>query len=137
MNIKYQPMSCVCDLYTDSYNKGEIDCVDSWNMKDFCGQKDTIEEVLKEVPYLERNYFDGPIRFENDPCGDGELDRFETSIMVQCDKENGEIRKPTEQEYADWKLGKINLYSLLINVKLAKICPITSAEVHDNYDIMI
>lgn len=121
MDTKYFATTCEFMLHEDDWNEGEGKLISRWDEADCMESADTIEGVLEQVNYLNRDAFGKkPINevFENDPCQDKEYGRFDADLMVDVDGEN--IIKPTEEKYKQFERGEVKLYALHITVYIHK-----------------
>lgn len=130
MTTKFFATTCEFTLHEDDYSKGELKLISRWDEAPGMSRKDSVEELLKSVNYLDCDAFDGPVEFENDPCSDGEGSRFDADITVEVDDKGYDmlIKKPTPEMIEDWKAGKKMLYALHISIYVAKEVPLAEGD---------
>ena len=125
---KYIATSCEFRLTEDNWKDGEGETLSVWG--EDVEPADTVEGVLKNVNYIDRDFFadNRPLIesacnngvFENDPVHEGDYSRFDADLMIYIDGDD-HILKPTKQMYEDFKKGIVDLYNLHICVYIRKV----------------
>jgi len=103
------------DIYVDSYENGELNYVNGWNLNADIKAENPREAIEK---YFEKELY-YKFNFEHLDKDEEQINKFWYSVLV--DEDNTEA---SEAQIKDWKKDKLKLYANNITLFISEIIPV-------------
>lgn len=102
----------IADVYDESYEKGVLDYLNTWDCKEIYIINNDIKDIVKSI----KNFMENHLYYKWENLEGIEYDRYIKNIQgyILVNEDNEELSK---SEYSEFKKGK-NMYSLNFTLKL-------------------